>query len=141
MSFANDGRKRDRRVQASKARHQPNHGQPGYRGGSAYHPNRLGTVLNLGAMIEHQKSMEKTMVRTTLSFVIAGMLAAANVAAQQQPRDDQQTVETIRRTLVRLPYYGVFDFLAFQYDKGTVTLSGYAYRTGLKRDAVGAVKR
>lgn len=43
--------------------------------------------------------------------------------------------------MFRLPYYGVFDFLAFRYDKGTVTLSGYAYRSQLKKDAVNAVKR
>jgi hyperosmotically inducible protein len=42
---------------------------------------------------------------------------------------------------MQLPYYGVFDFLAFGYDKGTVTLMGYAYNTTLKRDAARAVKR
>ncbi|MGH9328885.1 MAG: BON domain-containing protein, partial [Vicinamibacterales bacterium] len=52
-----------------------------------------------------------------------------------------RTIEDIRRALVRLPYYGVFDFLAFRYEKGTVTLSGFAYRGSLKTDAVSAVKR
>jgi hypothetical protein len=28
---------------------------------------------------------------------------------------------------MQLPYYGVFDFIAFSYDKGKVTLTGYAY--------------
>jgi hypothetical protein len=69
-------------------------------------------------------------------------LATAVAAALAQPSlNEQQTVEKIRSTLLRLPYYGVFDFLAFRYDKGTVTLSGYAYRSSLKRDAVNAVKR
>ena len=27
--------------------------------------------------------------------------------------------------LLQLPYYGVFDFLSFKYDKGTVDLMGY----------------
>jgi len=47
----------------------------------------------------------------------------------------------VRRALERLPYYGVFDFLAFGVDRGTVTLMGYAYRGSLKSDAEQAVKR
>jgi hyperosmotically inducible periplasmic protein len=47
----------------------------------------------------------------------------------------------IRSELLKLPYYGVFDFLAFSYDKGTVTLQGYAYRPSLKSDAERAVRR
>jgi hyperosmotically inducible periplasmic protein len=80
------------------------------------------------------------MLRRTLVILIAGMLTAPVVAAQQLANDDQRTVDSIRQALVRLPYYGVFDYLAFDYAKGTVTLSGYAYAGGLKRDAVGAVK-
>jgi hyperosmotically inducible protein len=63
--------------------------------------------------------------------------AARNVAYE----DAQSTVEEIRKELMQLPYYGVFDYLAFKYDKGTVTLMGYAYAPGLKRDAERAVKR
>jgi hyperosmotically inducible periplasmic protein len=55
--------------------------------------------------------------------------------------DAKSTVDEIRKELLQLPYYGVFDFLAFKYDKGTVTLMGYAYRPTLKEDAVRAVKR
>ncbi len=51
------------------------------------------------------------------------------------------TVESIRKELLKLPYYSVFDYLAFSYDKGTVTLMGYAYRPSLKEDAERAVKR
>jgi hypothetical protein len=53
----------------------------------------------------------------------------------------KSTIESIRQELLQLPYYGVFDFLAFSYDKGTVTLMGYAYRPTLKADAVRAAKR
>src|SRR4029077_17247414 len=42
---------------------------------------------------------------------------------------------------MQLPYSGVFDFLAFRYDKGTVTLVGYAYHSNLKHDATRAAKR
>lgn len=51
------------------------------------------------------------------------------------------TATDIRRALQRLPYYGVFDFLAFSVDRGTVTLTGYAYRGNLRTEAEAAVKR
>jgi hyperosmotically inducible protein len=66
------------------------------------------------------------------------ILAGAGIPAFAQPAS---TVESIRKELMQLPYYGVFDFLAFSYDKGTVTLMGYAYHPTLKQDAVRAVKR
>ena len=47
----------------------------------------------------------------------------------------------VERALQRLPYYGVFDFLAFGVDRGSVTLQGYAYQGNLKADATRAVKR
>ena len=72
------------------------------------------------------------------------MLAFASVslvASAPAVTDDRQTIEAIRKTLERLTYYGVFDYLAFRYDQGTVTLSGYAYSLGLKENAARAVKR
>jgi hyperosmotically inducible protein len=50
-------------------------------------------------------------------------------------------VKEIRKELMQLPYYGVFDFLSFKYDKGTVTLMGYAYQGTLKGSAEKAAKR
>jgi len=60
--------------------------------------------------------------------------AAQSVAAKE-------TVFNIERALERLPYYGVFDFLAFGVDRGTVTLQGFAYQGNLKSAATRAVKR
>jgi hypothetical protein len=65
------------------------------------------------------------------------VLAGARAAAQ-----DKSVVEQIRKELLQLPYYGVFDFIAFKYDpNGVVTLMGYAYHPTLKTDAERAVKR
>ena len=66
------------------------------------------------------------------------MLAGVSISALAEPAS---TVENIRKELMQLPYYGVFDFLAFSYDKGTVTLMGYAYHGTLKHDATRAAKR
>lgn len=69
-----------------------------------------------------------------LAFVLTGAQSPARA-------DAKSTVEDIRKELMQLPYYGVFDFLAFSYDKGTAALMGYAYHPTLKKDAVRAVKR
>jgi len=76
-------------------------------------------------------------------MAVAVLLTALIVPAAVPAAQDRQTrtVEQIRKALLQLPYYGVFDFLAFSYDKGTVTLLGYAYRPTLKTDAERAVKR
>ncbi len=63
------------------------------------------------------------------------------LAGPVQAAPPKSTVEAIRSELLQLPYYGVFDYLAFSYDRGTVTLMGYAYHPGLKKDAERAVKR
>jgi BON domain-containing protein len=74
----------------------------------------------------------------------AALAGLAFVLAGAQPllrADEKSSVEQIRKELLQLPYYGVFDFLAFSYDKGTVTLVGYAYHSTLQEDAVRATKR
>ena len=76
-----------------------------------------------------------------VAIVVLGMtllVSTTHMVAQTQAKS---TIEEIRKELMQLPYYGVFDFLAFSYDKGTVTLMGYAYHPTLKQDAVRAVKR
>ena len=76
--------------------------------------------------------------------VAAAVAMVALVLAGAPPllgADEKSSVAEIRKELLQLPYYGVFDFLAFSYDKGTVTLMGYAYHSTLKRDAARAAKR
>lgn len=83
-----------------------------------------------------------------LSLCAAAMLIitltptrASSQASDGPTARDSATIEAIREALLRLPYYGVFDFLAFTYEKGFVALSGYDYRGGLKADAERAVRR
>jgi osmotically-inducible protein OsmY len=75
-----------------------------------------------------------------MTFAV-GVLALSGmppVGAQDRAADVRQE---IRHELLQLPYYSVFDFLAFKYDRGTALLMGYAYAPGLKQDAERAVKR
>jgi len=73
--------------------------------------------------------------------VLVAALAIAGAQPGAQTVAEKQTAFNIERALQRLPYYGVFDFLAFGVEKGLVTLQGYAYQGTLKSDAARAVKR
>ena len=53
----------------------------------------------------------------------------------------EETVQSVRRMLERLPYYGVFDYIVFRVDGSTVYLAGYSFEGRLKTDAELAVKR
>jgi hyperosmotically inducible protein len=79
-------------------------------------------------------------IRTLTTLCVLALLATAQ-AAPLAARAPRSTVDEIRHELMQLPYYGVFDFLAFKYDNGTVTLMGYAYQPSLKKDAERAVRR
>lgn len=92
--------------------------------------------------------MQRRVIETLLRIAMAGALAVVAIeggvpvaASQQLSVAEKQRIESVRRALQRLPYYGVFDFLAFNVERGTVTLHGFAYRDSLKSDAEAAVKR
>lgn len=46
-----------------------------------------------------------------------------------------------RIAILGLPYYGVFDLLAFEVNGSTVTLGGYVYRAPLKGEAEQAIEK
>jgi hypothetical protein len=74
--------------------------------------------------------------------LVVAMTGGITGAALEGPRDDaRETVATVRKALAGLPYYGVFDFLDFSVEGGTVTLKGYAHRPALKREAESMVRR
>jgi len=77
-----------------------------------------------------------------LTGIVCAALVLLNPSARMMVQaDTTQSVEDIRKELLQLPYYSVFDFLAFSYDRGTVVVGGYAYAPGLKKDAERAIKR
>jgi hyperosmotically inducible protein len=71
------------------------------------------------------------------------ILAAAPLAtAQQEPQNPAQMriQKEVRHEILMLPYFGVFDNIAFQVQGGTVTLLGQVVRPDVKSDAGNAVK-
>ena len=59
---------------------------------------------------------------------------------QKETRSNQNLVREVRHQLLLLPYYSVFENLAFRIDGDRVTLEGQVTRPTLKSDAEAAVK-
>jgi len=78
------------------------------------------------------------MILALITSVAATGVAAAN---PNNSANDPNTVRKIRKELVTLPFYGVFDNLAFKYEEGVVTLYGQVSRPTLKKDAARVVER
>jgi len=70
-----------------------------------------------------------------------GVLMIARVGASVESVSARETTRMVQQALERLPYYGVFDFVAFDVERGTVTLNGYAYHGSLKHAAEAATRR
>jgi hyperosmotically inducible protein len=70
----------------------------------------------------------------TLAFLALAVFSAA------QPNQEKITKE-VRHELVMLPYYGVFDNLAYRVDGAKVTLFGQVANPVLKSDAENVVKK
>jgi hyperosmotically inducible protein len=62
------------------------------------------------------------------------------VAANSGAKGQDRITREVRHELVMLPYYGVFDNLAYRVDGGSVTLMGQVARPTLKSDAGNVVK-
>lgn len=59
----------------------------------------------------------------------------ASVPTNEQSLNREQIAKKVRRELVTLPYYGVFDNLAYKIEGPTVTLYGQVYRPTTRADA------
>ena len=84
------------------------------------------------------------LVPWTLLLAAAATLAAAPAGSQKQrvsePKTDQKLIKEVRHHLIMLPYFSVFDNLAFSVENGVVTLHGQVVQPSLKSDAEATVK-
>jgi len=90
---------------------------------------------------------EKDMKTTVLALVMA-LAALSPVVLAQSDRSQlsqhgvERIIKEVHHELVMLPYYGVFDNLAYKVDpNGTVTLLGQVTTPTLKSDAGNVVKK
>jgi hyperosmotically inducible periplasmic protein len=76
-----------------------------------------------------------------ISLLLPSLAAGQqNTKQQRVERSEQRLQEEVRHQLVLLPYYSVFDNLAFRVEGDTVTLEGQVTRPTLKSDAENVVK-
>jgi osmotically-inducible protein OsmY len=76
---------------------------------------------------------------SSLAFAISGV---AQDAQRDQPsaKSQDRITREVRHELLMLPYFGVFDYIAFKVDGYNVTLLGQVVRPVTKSDAENAVK-
>jgi hyperosmotically inducible periplasmic protein len=85
----------------------------------------------------------------SLVLVATLLTLTAFAAAQDQPtqrdqpsaRSQERITREVRHELLMLPYFGVFDNIAYKVDGYNVTLMGQVVRPTLKSDAENVVKR
>lgn len=71
----------------------------------------------------------------------AATAGASPLAVSDQGLDRQQVSKRVRKELVTLPYYGVFDNLAYKVEGDTVTLYGQVVRPSTRSDAARRVAK
>lgn len=69
------------------------------------------------------------------------LVLSLSLSAQPAPGTQHKLEREVRHELVMLPYYGVFDNLAFKVDGSKVTLLGQVTRPTLKSSAEAVVKK
>jgi hyperosmotically inducible periplasmic protein len=76
-----------------------------------------------------------------LSFALAPSMIAQTEAAQSVSPSEARIQKEVSHELLMLPYFNVFDYIAYQVKGDTVTLQGEVTRPSLKSDAENVVKR
>jgi hyperosmotically inducible protein len=104
-------------------------------------------VIKESSFDELEVIMKKgTFLVTALLFgaTFSGMPAISHARAhklQQNEPKSRNLIQEVRHQLVLLPYYSVFDNLAFRVEGDTVILEGQVVRPTLKSDAENVVKK
>jgi hyperosmotically inducible protein len=98
----------------------------------------------VGKMIQVREIAMKSII-TKVSVLVAALLLAGSVAFADpgSPGDSNSKtlVQQVRHELVTLPYYGVFDNLAYKVEGGTVTLYGQVVNPTTRSDAAHRVAK
>lgn len=84
--------------------------------------------------------MKRSLKQLALTIAAAAVLAAPAAQAATGNKKTADLTEQVRHELVMLPYFSVFDNLAYRVDGNVVTLYGAVTRPILKSDAGNVVK-
>jgi hyperosmotically inducible periplasmic protein len=80
-------------------------------------------------------------IAATFAVAVSAAAATPAVTTVDQGFGQQQITKKVRKELVTLPYYGVFDNLAYKVEGSTVTLYGQVTRPSTRADAERRVAR
>jgi hyperosmotically inducible protein len=82
------------------------------------------------------KTIKQNLIAVFATLALVATAAVAAPTVSQTARGSNHTViKQVRHELVTLPYYGVFDNLAYEVNGGTVTLSGQVTQPSTRSDA------
>jgi hyperosmotically inducible protein len=106
----------------------------------------LYSLLSSHLQTSKERNMKKLRVLVMATLISIPLYAQSNQPQHGQQagngtRDEQKIMKEVRHELVMLPYYSVFDNLAYKVEDGTVTLLGQVTQPSLKRDAENVVKK
>src|SRR5690349_1077315 len=109
---------------------------------------RANLIISTNRTLEENSMSPKSrpLLPFCLGFLMLSGAARISTASQQSSKaqrdakSEQNLAREVRHQLVLLPYYSVFDNLAFKLDGDHVTLEGQVTRPTLKSDAEAAVK-
>ena len=85
--------------------------------------------------------MNRTVLLKVVLFTLITAVGAISADQRTSSRSTARIIREVRHELVMLPYYGVFDNLAYKVEGYTVTLMGQVTRPTLKSDAENVVKK
>ncbi len=75
-------------------------------------------------------------------LILTPVFAFAQTASDSPvDRNRERIIKSIRKEILRLPFYGPFDWLTFTVDGSTVTLNGATVRPTIKTDSERVVKK
>jgi len=84
--------------------------------------------------------MKAKRVVVVLTLLTLPTLSIAQDRGQPSARSEERITREVRHELLMLPYFDVFDYIAFRVDGSTVTLLGQVVRPSLKSDAENAIR-
>jgi len=84
--------------------------------------------------------MKRKLVVALVTLLSMAVLGVAQDRGQPSARSQERIIKEVRHELLMLPYFGVFDYIAFKVDGSTVTLLGQVVRPSLKSDSESAIK-
>lgn len=78
-----------------------------------------------------------------ISVLVLAIISVAQDDQRGQPsaKSEERITREVRHELLMLPYFGVFDYIAYKVEGDTVTLLGQVVRPTLKSDSENSVKR